>query len=58
MNKLCEIITSLAVFALVLSFCTIDSNLIDSLVIMVISGAWLVGYGVVYEEKRRERERW
>ena len=55
MDKLNDIITSLAVIALVVSFCTIDSNLIGSLVIMFIAGAWLALYAYLCEEKRRMR---
>ena len=55
-DKLCNIITTLAVFALMVAMCTIDSNLIGSLVILFIAGAWLAGYAYQWEEKRRKRE--
>lgn len=56
MDKLCNIITSLAVIAFVVAMCTIDSNLIGSLIIMFIAGAWLLGYSYLWEETRRMRE--
>ena len=57
MGKLSEIITTLALIAFVLGMCTIESNLIGSLIMMIVSGAWLVYCGFAEDEKRRKKER-
>ena len=53
--KICEFITGVALVAFVLALCTIESLSVWSLVTMFISGGWLVGYGYVSEEMKRER---
>ena len=56
MKRLCEIITYIAVFAFMLSLCTMDSNPILAFATMMIAGGWIVGYSWCWEERRRQRE--
>ena len=56
MKKIGEVITSVALVAFIVSLCCIESLTVISIVTMLISGAWLVGYGFVYEEEKRLRE--
>lgn len=55
MKKLCEMITTLAVIALVVAMCTLDGNPILSIITILISGVWIVTYSWMYEEERRAR---
>lgn len=55
MKKMCELITTMAVIALVVAMCTLDGNPILSIITILISGAWIVVYSWVYEEERRVR---
>ncbi len=54
--KIGEFITSVAVMAFVLSLCTIESLSIISIITMIVSGSWIVGYSFVMEEEKRMRE--
>lgn len=54
--KIGEFITSVAVVAFVLALCTIESLSLFSIITMIISGSWIVGYGFVMEEEKRMRE--
>ncbi len=56
MKKLCNILTYLAALAFMLAICTLDGNPVLSIVILMVSGSWLVGYSYLYEENRRMRE--
>lgn len=55
--KIGEVITGIALVAFMLSLCTIESLSVASLITMGISGAWLVGYGFMEEEKRMREGR-
>ena len=55
--KIGEFITGIAVVAFVLALCTIESLSLLSLATMFISGAWIVGYGFMDEEKRAKEGR-
>ena len=57
MKKVCNIITTIAAVAFMLSLCSIDSNPLGSIIIMLITGAWVVGYSFVEEELKREEVR-
>lgn len=54
--KIGEFITGVAVAAFMLSLCTIDGNMILSIITMFVSGAWIVSYSWWQEEERRLRE--
>lgn len=56
MKQIGEFITSVALVAFIISLCCIERLSIISIVTMFLSGAWLVGYGFVYEEEKRMRE--
>ena len=56
MKAICEGITVIALAAFVLALCSIESLSVRSLVTMFVSGTWLVGYGFVSEEMKRERD--
>lgn len=56
MKNIGEIITGIAVAAFMISLCTIDGNMILSLITMFISGAWIVSYSYWQEEERKFRE--
>lgn len=56
-KTICNIITSLAAFAFMLSLGMMDGNPTAAVIILLLSGAWLGGYAYVWEENRRERER-
>lgn len=56
MKNICEIITSIAVVAFMISLCTIEGNLMFSLITMFLSGAWIISYSWWEEEERRYRE--
>ena len=59
MKGICNAITGVALAAFMISLCSIESLSVGALVTMFISGAWLVGYGYVSEELKREEEgRW
>ena len=55
--KISEIITGVAVTAFVLALCTIESLTAGSLITMAISGAVIVGYSFIEEERRIRRGR-
>lgn len=55
--KIGEIITGVAVAAFVLALCAIESLTAGSLITMGISGAWIVGYSFMEEEKRAREGR-
>ena len=50
--KIGEFITGVAVVAFMISLCTIESLSAASLITMAVSGAWIVGYSFMEEEKR------
>lgn len=50
--KIGEIITGLAVTAFVLALCSIESLSLISILTMIVSGSWIVGYSFVMEEER------
>lgn len=54
--KIGEFITGVALAAFVLALCSIESLSVGSLVTMFVSGTWLIGYGFVSEEMKRERD--
>lgn len=54
--KICEFITGVALVAFVLALCSIESLSVGALVTMFVSGTWLIGYGFVSEEMKRERD--
>lgn len=56
MNRLGEIITSIAVTAFVLALCTMDSSPVLSIASILLSGTWIVVYSWCYEERRRKSE--
>lgn len=55
--KIGEFITGVALVAFVLSLCTIESLSLLSLATMFISGAWIVIYSYMDEEKRAKEGR-
>ena len=55
MKKFCEIITFIAIFAFMLSLCTLDSNPVLAFATMIVAGGWIIGFSWCYEE-RRQRE--
>jgi hypothetical protein len=56
MKVICNGITAIALAAFMLALCSIESLSAGTLVTMFVSGAWLVGYGFVTEELKREEE--
>lgn len=50
--KIGEVITGIALVAFMFSLCTIESLSVGSLITMAISGAWIIGYSFLKEEKR------
>lgn len=56
MKNCCEIITCVALVAFVLALCMIECKPIASVIIMSLSGAWIVFHGYLEEEERRMRE--
>ena len=54
--KIGEFITSVAVVVFVLSLCIIESLSLPAIVMMIVSGSWIVGYSFVMEEEKRMRE--
>ena len=56
MKKLCNFITGIALAAFMLALCSIESLSVGALATMFISGTWLVGYGYVSEEMKREAD--
>lgn len=55
--KIGEFITGVAVVAFMFSLCTIDSLSAVSLITLAVSGAWIVGYSFMEEEKRTKEGR-
>lgn len=55
--KLGEIITGAALVAFMVALCTIESLSVGSLVTMAVSGAWIVMYSLLDEEKRMREGR-
>ena len=55
MKKVCNIITYIAAFAFFLSLCSIETLDARVLATLLISGGWLFGAIMVYEEKRRAK---
>lgn len=55
--KIGEFITGAALVAFILSLCTIESLSAASLITMAVSGAWIVGYSFMEEEKRAKEGR-
>lgn len=53
--KIGEFITSVALVAFVLSLCTIDSLSAASIITLLVSGAWLVGFSY-FDAVRRVKE--
>jgi hypothetical protein len=56
MKVICNGITAIALAAFMLALCSIESLSVGTLVTMFVSGAWLIGYGFVSEEMKRERD--
>jgi hypothetical protein len=54
--KIGEFITGVALVAFILALCSIESLSVGALATMFVSGTWLVGYGFVSEEMKRERD--
>lgn len=54
--KIGEVITAIAVTAFILSIYTIESLSLVSIITMILSGSWIVGYAFVMEEEKRARE--
>lgn len=50
--KIGEFITGVALVAFMIALCTIDGLSAGSLITMAVSGAWIVGYSFMEEEKR------
>lgn len=50
--KFGEFITGAALVAFILSICTIESLSAGSLITMAVSGAWIVVYSYLEEQKR------
>lgn len=50
--KIGEFITSVAVVVFVLSLCIIESLSLPAIVMMIVSGSWIVGYSFCEEQKR------
>ena len=50
--KIGEVITGIALVAFMLALCTIESLSAASLITMFVSGAWIVGYSYMDEQKR------
>lgn len=55
--KIGEFITGVALVAFMFSLCTIESLSLVSILMMLISGAWIVGYSFMEEEKRAREGR-
>jgi len=52
--KIGDIITGIAMAAFMLGLCSIESLEVVPLITMAVSGAWIVGYGYMSEEEKRE----
>ncbi|MBR4929728.1 MAG: hypothetical protein IKZ00_02895 [Bacteroidaceae bacterium] len=50
--KIGEVITGVAMMAFMLALCTIETLSAGTLITMAVSGAWIVGYSYMEEEKR------
>ena len=55
--KISEFITGVALVAFMISLCTIEGLSAASLITMFVSGAWIVGYSFMEEEKRMREGR-
>ena len=55
--KIGEFITGAALVAFILSLCTIESLSAASLITMAVSGAWIVVYSYMDEQKRAKEWR-
>ena len=55
--KIGEFITGIALVAFMLALCSIESLSAGSLITMTVSGAWIVGYSFMEEEKRMKEGR-
>ena len=52
-----EFITGVALVAFMFALCTIEGLSAASLITMAVSGAWIVGYSFMEEEKRTKEGR-
>lgn len=50
--KIGEFITGVAVVAFMFALCTIESLSLISIITMIVSGSWIVGYSFCEEQKR------
>lgn len=57
MKLIGNIITALAVFALMMGMCMIESNPAAALIVMFFSGSYLAVYSYYHEEKRLKEGR-
>lgn len=55
--KIGEVITGVAMMAFMLALCTIETLSAGTLITMAVSGAWIVGYSYMEEEKRAKEGR-
>lgn len=53
--KIGDFITGVALVVFILSLCTIESLSLGTFAAMLISGAWIVGYGWFKEEEERAK---